>query len=348
MLWHSTAKNLRQKYGGYVLHKVFFSSRHFQQITSCAWGITLATLLAWGGVAQAEIERASLMRDLTELASPAMEGRATATAGAEKARHFLIQRLQQLGVQACQQSYLQSFEFSRGGRLMTGQNIVACLPAADNPEQASPALLLAAHYDHLGMRQGKVHPGADDNASGVAALLALAQEILQKPLNRPVILAFFDAEEMGLLGSWAFVNHANFAAQQLAFMVNLDMVGRGDKGELYASGSYHFPALSRLVEHVAAQAETPILRLGHDRPEPAEQDWTKQSDHFPFFSKGVPYLYFGVEDHADYHGPGDSADKIPEEFYYASVRFLQRLIYRIDADLSSGSLQLTQKAASVP
>lgn len=329
-------------------HKPFFFSGWLAQIANCGRGITIAILFVSAGAAQAEIERASLMRDLRELASPAMEGRASATPGSEKARHYVIQRLQQSGVQACQQSYLQSFEFSRAGRSFTGHNIVACLPAAVDADQARPALLLAAHYDHLGLRQGKLHPGADDNASGVAALLALAREIVQKPLNRPVILAFFDAEEMGLLGAWAYVNQASFSARQLAFMVNLDMVGRGDKGELYASGSYHFPSLGGLVEQVAAQAEAPILRLGHDQPEPAGQDWTKQSDHYPFFSKGVPYLYFGVEDHADYHGPGDSVDKIPENFYYASVQFLQRLIYRLDADLSSGSLQLNQTTASAP
>ncbi len=305
-------------------------------------------VLTMANPVRAEVNRDGLLQDLMILASPEMEGRATATPGSDKARQYLVQRLQQLGAQACQQAYLQSFEFSLAGRSITGQNIIACLPAAEGQDQAGPALLLSAHYDHLGLRLGKIHPGADDNASGVAAILALAQEIATRPLSHAVIIAFFDAEELGLRGSWAYVNQAGFNPGKLAFMLNLDMVGRGDKGELYASGSYHFPPFAELVQQVAAQATVPVVRIGHDRPEQAEHDWTKQSDHYPFFSKGVPYLYFGVEDHADYHGPGDTADKIPADFYYATVQFLQRLIYRIDTDLSAGTLKLVTDTKATP
>lgn len=304
--------------------------------------LVLLSYVACLNLAQAEINLNSLMQDLTELASPAMAGRATASAGNEKARLYITQRLQQMAVPACQQNYLQSFQFNKANQVITGQNILACLPAASAAGASEPAILLSAHYDHLGLRGGKIHPGADDNASGVAALLALASELQQKALNRPVVLAFFDAEEMGLQGAWAFVNASEFKPERLALMINLDMIGRGDKGELYASGSYHFPQFQALLTQLASQTELPRLRLGHDRPEHGPEDWTQQSDHYPFFNKGVPYLYFGVEDHADYHAPGDTADKIPVAFYFATVKLLHSLSYQLDAQITSGQLSLVR------
>lgn len=298
--------------------------------------------------ALAEINSVSLLQDLTELASPAMAGRATASAGNEKARYYILQRLQQIGVKPCLQDYLQEFEFKKAGQAIQGHNVLACLPAAAEHQASAPALLLSAHYDHLGLRAGKVHPGADDNASGVAALLALAEELQRQPLQRPVILAFFDAEELGLEGAWAYVRQPDFKPAQLALMVNLDMIGRGDKGELYASGSYHYPQLQPLLSQLAASSTLPRLRLGHDRPEQGQDDWTQQSDHYPFFNKGVPYLYFGVEDHADYHGPGDTADKIPADFYLATVQLLQRLSYQLDTQLATGQLKFGASAATMP
>ena len=102
----------------------------------------------------------------------------------------------------------------------------------------------------------------------------------------------------------------------MALDVNLDMVGHSERGELYASGTYHTPSLTPALERVAARAPVKLL-LGHDRPEQGHDDWTNQSDQYAFHKAGIPFVYFGVEDHKDYHKP-------PDDFETLTQRLLRR------------------------
>jgi Zn-dependent M28 family amino/carboxypeptidase len=95
----------------------------------------------------------------------------------------------------------------------------------------------------------------------------------------------------------------------------MDMVSRNDSNEIYATGISHYPFLKKYVDSI--QLLTPVrIRFGHDGEKQGIHDWTSQSDHFPFHQNNIPYLYFGVEDHADYHRPGDTFDKVNKSFYY--------------------------------
>ncbi|MBC3934775.1 M20/M25/M40 family metallo-hydrolase [Undibacterium rugosum] len=279
-----------------------------------------------------------LMQDLYTLAAPEMAGRATDTAGSRQAAAWIIRRLEQLRLRPCGADFIQDFRFTLRGQDKQGRNILAC-HAGSAPDHASrPMLLLSAHYDHLGVHNGKVHPGADDNASGVAALLAIAAGLQTQPLQHDVVLAFFDAEELGLQGAKALVARPVLDLQRVALNINLDMVGRGDRGELYASGSYHTPALRELMLSLPASPDL-RLKLGHDRPEQGQDDWTTQSDHYPLFRAGIPFLYFGVEDHADYHQPGDTPDKIQPAFYQAAVNLIAQALRAADQRILHGGLQ---------
>jgi Zn-dependent M28 family amino/carboxypeptidase len=117
--------------------------------------------------------------------------------------------------------------------------------------------------------------------------------------------------------------------------VNFDMLSKNAKGELYASGAHHFPCLKARLEQLAA--EVPVtLKQGHDGPPWTGQgDWTTQSDHFAFHEKGVPWVYFGVEDHPEYHQPTDDAATIPAAFFDRAVETVTKAVRMFDEDLDA-------------
>ena len=112
--------------------------------------------------------------------------------------------------------------------------------------------------------------------------------------------------------------------------LNMDMVSRNDNNEFYSCGTFHYPFLKKYVDSVQPISAVSI-RFGHDDPSKGgSQDWTTQSDHYPFHLKKIPFLYFGVEDHADYHKPGDTFDKINQGFYYQVSTMITNTILVLD------------------
>ena len=107
---------------------------------------------------------------------------------------------------------------------------------------------------------------------------------------------------------------------------------RGDKGELYVAGTHHTPSLRAPLESVTATPPV-SLRFGHDRPEDGANDWTMQSDHGPFHEAGIPFVYFGVEDHADYHRPTDDVERIEPAFFAGAVATVIRAVEVLDEGL---------------
>jgi hypothetical protein len=273
------------------------------------------------------VDRDELMRVVRALASPPFEGRRTGTPGGRAARAFIRDAFVQIGVTPAVPGYLQPFSFvhtSVKGFLLPGRpwktayqdaaNVLAMEPGTSS---GSRAIVVSAHYDHLGKQDGTIYPGADDNASGVAALLAVARYVHTHPLAHRVVFAAFDAEELGLEGAQAFMRMPPVPVSEMALNINFDMVSRNDRNEIFAAGTYQTPALKPFVDEV--QGRTPVkILFGHDRPMTKAgmvEDWTMQSDHGVFHQAGVPFLYFGVEDHPDYHQPTDTADKIDPTFF---------------------------------
>jgi Zn-dependent M28 family amino/carboxypeptidase len=192
-------------------------------------------------------------------------------------------------------------------------------------------MVISAHYDHIGARDGAVYHGADDNASGVAVLLALARQCQRGPWQHDALFAAFDAEELGLRGARAFLEAPAVPKDRIVINVNLDMVGRGDDGVLYAAGTSHTPRLRAVLEPVAARAPIKLL-FGHDTGG-TRDDWTAQSDHGVFHAAGIPFVYFGVEDHADYHRPSDTPEKIQPSFLYGAARTILDAVSALDRAL---------------
>lgn len=291
-----------------------------------------ATLVLGPGLrsAQAQVvpalDSARLLTDLSVLAHDSMAGRGTGTPGAERARAYIVSELEKAGLSGVGKGMLRPFSF--GGR--AGVNVVAVVQGATDPD--GEVVVLTAHYDHLGVRDGEIYNGADDNASGTAVLLEIARLLANTPLNHTAVLAFVDAEEAGLRGSRALLADPPVPLGRIAVNVNLDMVARTD-GLLWAGGAHHTPALRPILEAVAAKAPVD-LRLGHDRPgAPEGADWTGSSDHAAFHAAGIPFVYFGVEDHVDYHEPTDDFEAVdPGELTAAAWTILMGL-RALDASL---------------
>jgi aminopeptidase YwaD len=184
---------------------------------------------------------------------------------------------------------------------VTAANVVGILPGTD-PRLASEAVVIGAHYDHVGVIGGAVHPGADDNASGTAVVLGLARAFAAAGgAPRTLVFVFFGAEELGLLGSSHYVSQPAWPLARTVAMLNFDMVGRMRDGGLQIGGVDSGGGLRRVVED-AARAEGVKVEV---RPSPFSA-----SDHSRFYGAGTPVLFFFTGLHADYHRPGDTADKV--------------------------------------
>jgi hypothetical protein len=275
-----------------------------------------------------------LLEDVRVLSADDMEGRRVGTPGGAKARAYLLGRLKDIGVAPAQGDSLEhTFSFKRGADDVRGVNLLGVVPGTGGSNRA---LLLMAHYDHVGVQGGEIYNGADDNASGVATVLKIARSLkAQAPLH-DVVIALVDAEEGGIRGARAMVADPGFAGllERTVLAINLDMVSRSDKNELYVSGAYHFPALRSRLDRVGAGADV-TLKQGHDSPNLGQGDWTTQSDHVAFHEIRHPWVYFGVEDHPDYHRPTDDFASIPVNFFKRSASTIERAVRAFDADLEA-------------
>jgi Zn-dependent M28 family amino/carboxypeptidase len=294
-------------------------------------------LLAATGVRAAD--SSALITDIRTLSSPEFAGRLTGTPGSLLAQAYITRRFQELGIKSFGASYAMPFAFvATRNQIKTDYpsavNLIGHIRGSTNPERI---MVVSAHYDHLGVTRGRAYLGADDNASGVAAMLAVAAHFQQHPPRHTIVFAAFDGEEFGLRGSREFVEAPPFPIKSVALNLNFDMVSRNDKNEIYAVGTRYTPSLKALVAK-AAEGSTLKVIPGHDsRPAgaPSDYDWTASSDHHPFHKAGIPFLYFGVEDHADYHKPGDTFEKIDQKFFSEVARVLVSAAAIFDQNLDT-------------
>ncbi len=265
----------------------------------------------------------SLLNDVKELSADKYEGRKTGSKGNLLAAEYISARLNALKIAPWQGAYFHTFAISKRGKLKQGRNILAWIPG-----KRKEMMVISAHYDHLGIINGKIYNGADDDASGVAALLELAKYFSEHPPEHSLLFAFFDGEEAGLLGSAAFIAGAWMKDLPVRLNVNLDMISHNDKQELYVAGTYYHPELKKYLHSTVADLK---LLTGHDNPKgSAADDWTQQGDHGSFHNKAIPFLYFGVEDHEDYHQPSDDFERINKRFFQQAVEIIRQVLVNYD------------------
>ncbi|WKV13034.1 M20/M25/M40 family metallo-hydrolase [Marivirga harenae] len=293
--------------------------------------VLLSLLIAQQGFAQKDSiavfpDSAKVMEDLFFLASDSLQGRKTNSQGNKIARNFIIKRLQKVGVSAYVQDYTQPFAFGKDS--IPAVNILGFIEGFSGKNY----IVISAHYDHVGMEDStKIYNGADDNASGVVTLLALAKYFRENQPENNLLFAFFDAEEMGLQGAKHFMQSVVMDTSRIKMNINLDMVSRGDKNEIYAVGTYFTPYLKPLLNEASKDKSIKLL-FGRDIPK-KKPYWVNASDHAPFHQAEIPFIYFGVDDHPDYHKITDTADKVNPDFYLEAIRLIKDAIEIFDANL---------------
>jgi hypothetical protein len=280
---------------------------------------------------QTTVRRDQLLADLKALSADDMEGRLVGTPGGAKARAYVIERFKAVGLKPFGTSFESPFTFmgrGAGAAERQGINVVGYVTGTKQPDKY---IVITAHYDHIGVRNGVVYNGADDNASGTAALFAVAEHFVKNPPAHSLVFVAFDAEESNLRGARAFVAKPPVDVSAMLINLNMDMIGRDPNNILYVVGTYTQPNLKPVLEKVAASAPVK-LTMGHDDPtNKAVEDWTTDSDHAAFCQAKIPCLYFGVEDFENHHKATDKYESMSHDFYVRAVETMVQVTRAFDA-----------------
>ena len=291
-------------------------------------------------------DSAAIAADVSYLASPALAGRLIGTPGNDSAAAYIARRYQALGLQALAAGYKQPFvahpPVREGPRpAIPTQNVFALIPGRD-PALRGEYIVIGAHFDHLGAStDGALDPdargvrrGADDNASGTAAVLTLAAHFARQPARRSILVANFSGEEQGLLGSSYFVEHTPVPIDSVAAMLNFDMVGRLRNDKLLVFGVATATEWPSIVDAANTQPKLAIAAQG---------DGFGPSDHSSFYAKNIPVLHFFTDQHEDYHKVSD----VPELINAGGEVRVVALAERIARDVADRPTRLTFIRATV-
>ena len=256
----------------------------------------IAILLAGALLAQDAADHARVLAD------PLYEGRETGTDGEHRAAGYIAGVMKRAGLEVV----LQPFQ----GHGTTGRNVIGIARG-----RSDEAVVVGAHYDHLGAAKDGFYTGADDNASGTGVLLDVAARLARKPAARTVLFIAFSGEEMGLLGSRAYVGKPAVPLDKTVAMINMDMVGRL-RESLIVFGA---DTGGRFRDYLA-DSPVPIVH---------NKDAVGPSDHTSFVLKGVPSIHLFTGAHADYHKPGDTGEKLNVEGLAKIADLVETLVRRI-------------------
>ncbi len=265
-----------------------------------------------------------LMDDLTILASPKANGRRTGTRGHKFSYQYIIERFKGIGLAQWNNSYIHRFSHPKLKQKI-GINVLGYLPGTVH---SNKLIVVTAHYDHLGGQGRNVYLGADDNASGVAMMMALATHLTRNSPQFSVLFVATDAEEKGLLGSEQLIASKTIDINKVVFNINLDMVARAKR--LYYLSSK--PKNDILHQQIKQIEQTCLIsrRTHRSFSNTKVIDYKKASDHFSFARLGVDYIFIGGGQHADYHGVGDNVARISPTHFSNRVVVVNQLYALIE------------------
>jgi hypothetical protein len=267
--------------------------------------------------AQSTADAITLLNDVRYLSDDALAGRLIGTPGADSAAAYLTRRFRAAGLRASPAGWYQTFTVNRdapaamhagiGGAI--GKNVIGVLPGND-PDLRNEIVIVGAHYDHLGPGQfgaldpdstGRIHNGADDNASGASALIHIARKLAAARPARTIVFIAFSGEEAGLLGSDYYVKNPVFPLASTYAMVNMDMVGRLRNERLLVYGSATAAEFPAILDSLNGGPHFDLRYSG---------DGWGRSDQSPFYGAGRPVLHVFTDLHEDYHRTTDDWQKI--------------------------------------
>jgi hypothetical protein len=298
-----------------------------------------------------KIEEKNLKGHIQILANDAMQGRQTGSEGERMALDYIKKQFTELNLSPKGEgnAFEQSFPFKGGmhgtGAEGTAHNVVAYI---DN--QASKTIIIGAHFDHLGLGengssldanpQGKIHNGADDNASGVAGVIELARYFSKNKIkeNNNFLFICFSGEELGLFGSKYFTEHPTLDLNQVNYMINMDMIGR--LNPTTKSVSVSGTGTSAVWEPALKSLSGTKLSIKTDSA------GIGPSDHTSFYLKDIPVLHFFTGSHSDYHKPSDDWDKINYAGEKEVLELIVTLIEKLDKEPKLEFLATKNKSMS--
>ncbi len=277
-----------------------------------------------------------IKKDITYLASDALEGRATGSHGGQLAAEYIARRMKAMKLTPMGDAgtYFQDYVVPQNdphnphsASTVHGSNVIGFLD-----HHADRTIVIGAHYDHLGYggfgslytgTEPAIHNGADDNASGVAGLLYLADICKKRDMHDNFLFISFSGEELGLLGSNYFVKHPTIDLSKVNFMLNMDMIGRlKPEKTLAINGTGTSPTFDSVLATIHVDSIQVVKSESGVGP----------SDHTSFYYENVPVLHFFTGQHEDYHKPSDDVDKINFPGMDLVMQYITTLLDDIDKD----------------
>ncbi len=267
-------------------------------------------------------EEPRLRQVVKDLTAPEFAGRSGA--GGQKAAAYLVDQFRALKLEPLFDGDFRQAVPGKDPGTVIGHNVGARILGSD-PVRKNECVILGAHFDHLGVRNGRIYPGADDNASGVAMMLEVARTFAQSPHPpaRSVIFIGFDLEESALFGSRYFVAHSPVPLDRVVLFVTADMISRSFAGvcgtHVFVIGSEHAPGLRPWIEEAGRGRPLAVDLLG------ADLLVLNRSDYGPFRTRSIPFLFFTTGENPRYHSPDDT----PETLDYAKLTAISRMIQQV-------------------
>ncbi|MDZ7807404.1 MAG: M28 family peptidase [Gracilimonas sp.] len=299
-----------------------------------------------------DITASDVSEHISYLSSDAMKGRETGSAEEAAAANYIADLFRAYGLDPVgdEDTYLQEFTVNMSvlnnphasdddstADKRLAKNVAGLLQGTGDSDEL---IIIGAHYDHLGMGEfgslssadeQKIHNGADDNASGTAGVLELAQYFSENRPETDILFLAFSGEEMGLLGSQFYVDNPTVDLDNALAMINMDMIGRMSEDRLMIFGV----ATTDSWESILTEANTDSLDMD------LVPDGTGASDHTSFYYKNMPVLHYFTDTHADYHRPSDDAEWINAEGQAKLLNHVVRVVQTLDT-LDKADLQFVE------
>jgi len=282
---------------------------------------------------QATISEKDLKEKLTIFASNEFEGRGTGEPGQKKAANYIVNFYKSIGIAhpKTMSNYFQNVPgeyYSRAKPLNASNNILGFIEGTEKPEEI---LIVSAHYDHEGIKNGIIYPGADDNGSGSIAVLEIAKAFAKAKKDgngpkRSILFLHVTAEEIGLHGSRYYAENPVYPIEKTIANINIDMIGRRGKGKekdgnyVYLIGADRISQDLHDIADAATKKHSPIqVDFTFNDPKDPNKFYFR-SDHYNFAKKGIPSMFYFSGVHDDYHTTNDTADRIDYPLYLARTK----------------------------
>lgn len=286
----------------------------------------LALIIGYASNAQS-VDSVQLMKDVNSLTSGesgVLGNRFTGTRGSWKAQFYITGRFGEMGLQQLYNTYSQPFFFYYKNHKIMGTNLMGYIKGKTNNW-----IIISAHYDNL--KGAPAYAGTDtvsvrhgDNASGVAAMLAMISWFKMHQPQHNLLFIAFDGEQEGLMGSKAFVQGSKALLKETILNINLDQIGSSVNNTLFACGTHQYPKLKSLVETVG-DGQNISISFGHDEPG-AIDNWVSQSDQRSFNDALIPFIYFGTVENSDPTG----SEHIDPAFFYPAAQAILKATINLD------------------